>query len=220
MIDLHSHTLLSDGELLPAELARRAEAAGYRALAFTDHADSSTLDETLKTLIKAVEDLATHFQMRLLAGVELTHCPPAQIAGMVKDARSLGAGIVIVHGETIVEPVREGTNAAAIEAGADILAHPGLITDDEAKMAARRNVCLEISARAGHSLANGLVAAAARRAGAALTFGTDTHSPRDIVSREQAERIARGAGLDDREIEEMFGRGWRFFLRGDGGMRA
>ncbi|WP_429885909.1 PHP domain-containing protein, partial [Geoalkalibacter halelectricus] len=44
MIDLHTHTLFSDGELIPAELIRRAAVAGYTALAITDHVDLSNLD--------------------------------------------------------------------------------------------------------------------------------------------------------------------------------
>ena len=35
MIDLHTHTLNSDGELLPAELWRRAQVRGYRFLGIT-----------------------------------------------------------------------------------------------------------------------------------------------------------------------------------------
>ena len=45
--------------------------------------------------------------------------------------RGLGARIIVVHGETIVEPVRPGTNRKALESDVDILAHPGLITEDE-----------------------------------------------------------------------------------------
>ena len=37
---LHTYTIFSDGELLPAELARRAKVAGYRAIAITNHADA------------------------------------------------------------------------------------------------------------------------------------------------------------------------------------
>jgi len=33
--------LLSDGELIPTELARRFEVLGYRAIAFTDHVDTT-----------------------------------------------------------------------------------------------------------------------------------------------------------------------------------
>lgn len=37
MIDLHSHTWLSDGQLSPAQLIARAESVGVRHLAITDH---------------------------------------------------------------------------------------------------------------------------------------------------------------------------------------
>jgi len=53
MIDLHTHTLFSDGVLLPAELARRAQVLGYQALAMTDHVDSSNLEFVLPRLVAA-----------------------------------------------------------------------------------------------------------------------------------------------------------------------
>ena len=43
MYDLHTHSLLSDGELLPSELARRYEEKGYKAIAITDHVDFSNI---------------------------------------------------------------------------------------------------------------------------------------------------------------------------------
>ncbi|MFY9194440.1 MAG: PHP domain-containing protein, partial [Methanoculleus sp.] len=43
MYDLHTHTILSDGELLPTELIRRAAVLGYSTIAITDHADASNL---------------------------------------------------------------------------------------------------------------------------------------------------------------------------------
>ncbi|HVO39844.1 MAG TPA: PHP domain-containing protein, partial [Spirochaetia bacterium] len=52
MIDLHTHTFLSDGELGPAELVRRAEQIGYRALGITDHADASNLDDIISALVR------------------------------------------------------------------------------------------------------------------------------------------------------------------------
>jgi histidinol phosphatase-like PHP family hydrolase len=211
MIDLHSHTLFSDGDLLPAELARRAEAAGYRALAFTDHVDASCIETVVRGLVTAAAELQPFYKMRLLPGVEITHCPPGQIGDLVRAARSLGAGIVLVHGETLAEPVKPGTNHAAILAGADVIAHPGLISAQDAALAAKRGVCLEISARAGHSLSNGHVAAIARKTGVRLVFGTDTHDPENICPREKAESIARGAGLTARETGLLFKRAARFF---------
>ena len=211
MIDLHSHTLLSDGVLLPAELVRRCEAAGYRALAITDHVDPSNIVSVLAMLTKAVTDLQPHYGLSLLAGVEITHCPPEMIGALVTQARELGAGLVLVHGETLSEPVKPGTNRAGIIACADILAHPGLITPEEAKLAAGNGVCLEITARKGHNAANGHVAAVAREAGAKLVFGTDTHTPDDICARERALELTRGAGLREREAEGVFEEAWRFF---------
>ena len=128
MIDLHTHTLFSDGELIPAELTRRAAVAGYRALAMTDHGDLSNLDLIIPRLVRVAADLGAAWGLTVLPGIELTHIPPPQIAAAAREARRLGARIVVCHGETIVEPVAAGTNAAALAADIDILSHPGLLT--------------------------------------------------------------------------------------------
>ena len=115
MIDLHTHTFFSDGALVPAEHLRRVEVLGYKAVAITDHADSSNMDFIIPRMIQAAKDLNPLFKTRLLPGIELTHVPPALIGPLVRKARELGAQVVVVHGETIVEPVAPGTNLAAIE---------------------------------------------------------------------------------------------------------
>ncbi|MCK5540400.1 MAG: histidinol phosphate phosphatase domain-containing protein [Deltaproteobacteria bacterium] len=203
MIDLHTHTIFSDGVLVPAELARRALVLGYKALAFTDHVDFSNLDFILPRLITACTALADEMEITLLPGVELTHVPPILIGGCVEKARDLGAAVVVVHGETLVEPVAPGTNRAALEAGVDILAHPGLISLDEVKLAVRQGVFLEITTRPGHALANGHVARLARQSGAKLLLNNDAHVPGDLVTLEMAEKIALGAGLNAEEWQEM-----------------
>lgn len=196
MIDLHTHTIFSDGALVPAELARRAQALDYKALAFTDHVDFSNLDFVLPRLISLCQALADEMGMTLLPGVELTHLPPALIDDCTKKARDLGAKIVIVHGETLVEPVAIGTNRAAIAAGVDILAHPGLITLEEAQLAAEKGVFLEITTRPGHALANGHVAKTAGLAEAQLLLNNDAHAPADLMTLVMAEKIVSGAGID------------------------
>jgi histidinol phosphatase-like PHP family hydrolase len=200
MIDLHTHSTLSDGELIPAELVRRARVAGYRAMAITDHADAATMEHILSVLPKLTR-LDHYFDMDVLCGVELTHVPPALIADHVKRARKLGAQIVVVHGETVVEPVARGTNLAAIEAGVDVLAHPGLITEQEVKLAAEVGVALEITTRGGHNYTNGHVAALARKHGARLVIDNDAHAPRDLVGLELRMAAALGAGLTPEEVE-------------------
>ena len=67
-----------------------------------------------------------------------------------------------------------------------------------------RGVFLEISARKGHCLANGHVARMALEVGASLIVNTDSHSPSDLITRQQAERIARGAGLRDPAVQTLF----------------
>ncbi|HUW58023.1 MAG TPA: histidinol phosphate phosphatase domain-containing protein [Planctomycetota bacterium] len=217
MIDLHSHTLLSDGELLVSELVRRAEAAGYRVINISDHADLSNLDFLVPRVVKACAALTRLTSVKVIAGVEITHCPLEQIAPLVEEARKLGAQLVTVHGETLSEPVVPGTNRAAIEAGADILAHPGLIREEDVVLAAQKDVHLEISARKGHCLANGHVAGLARAAGAKLVFGTDCHAPEDLVTRKYAGRILRAAGLDDDEVDTVWKNGEALVKRVLGG---
>jgi histidinol phosphatase-like PHP family hydrolase len=205
MIDLHTHSIFSDGELIPSELAQRAVTKGYRAIAITDHADHSNLDFIIPRMVAVCEKISEVYPLRAIPGVELTHVHPDHISSLAREARTLGAKIVVVHGETIVEPVTPGTNHAALKAPVDILAHPGLLTEEDAELAAENSICLEISARQGHSLTNGHVAVLARRFGAKLVLNTDSHSPRDLIDKEMATRIARGAGMDEREIETMFG---------------
>jgi histidinol phosphatase-like PHP family hydrolase len=204
MIDLHTHTLFSDGELLPFELVRRAEAKGLRAIAITDHVDASNIDFVVPRIIKAVKKLRATVEIGVIAGAELTHVPPALVGELVAEARGLGAELVLVHGETLVEPVLLGTNRAAIEAGCDILGHPGLITGEEARLAAERGVALEISARKGHCLSNGHVAAEALKHGAKLVVNTDAHSPADLITREDAVKVLLGAGIDAGHVDAVF----------------
>ncbi|HOF04841.1 MAG TPA: histidinol phosphate phosphatase domain-containing protein [Syntrophales bacterium] len=204
MIDLHTHSLFSDGELIPAELVRRAKVKGYRAIAVTDHGDGSNIDFIVPRIARVARSLGVANGLEVICGIELTHVPPGDIAPLAAEARALGARIVIVHGETIAEPVAPGTNRAALEAGVDILAHPGLITGEEVALAASRGIYLEVTTRRGHSLTNGHVVKTARQHGAPLVMNTDTHGPQDLVSREQAVLIARGAGMTNDEIAVMF----------------
>ena len=204
MIDLHTHTLNSDGELLPAELWRRAQVKGYRYLGITDHVDASNFEAIFALLQAAARSLNRGEAPYLIPGLEFTHLPPALIGPLTAQARALGVPLIVVHGETLAEPVAPGTNRAALEADIDILAHPGLITQEEATLARERSVFLEISARKGHCLANGHVARTALEVGASLILNTDTHAPGDLISRQQAERLARGVGLTEAAVHKLF----------------
>lgn len=204
MIDLHTHSLLSDGELLPSELARRAEAKGYRVVGITDHVDASNIEFVIDAILRACKDVNRYWKIKAIPGVEITHMPVESIKAAVKFARSKGIKLVVVHGETLIETVIPGTNKAGIVAGADILAHPGLLSLEDAKLAAAKGVHLEITARPGHAFSNGHVAKAAKLAGAKMVIDSDGHRPGDLITKEFAKNILFGAGLDKKEIKEVF----------------
>lgn len=210
MIDMHTHTIFSDGELIPSELVRRAVIHGYRAIAITDHVDPTNVEHVLTNILKA-KYLEEEYDIRVLAGVEITHVPPSRIAALARKARQLGAEVVVVHGETISEPVMPGTNAASVAlSDVDILAHPGFITMEEAELARDNDVCLEITARNGHNRTNGHVARIGMEAGATLVVNTDTHSPENLISRSFAQKVAMGAGLTERQAIGVLDNSLRF----------
>lgn len=201
-IDLHMHTLFSDGELLPSELARRAANLNHEAIAITDHIDASNVD-TLPQVQKAVDDINENWDIKVILGAEITHTPVESIDRLAKRARKLGAEIVVVHGETLNEPVIEGTNLAAVSSkNVDILAHPGLITREEAEKALENDVYIEITARNGHSISNGHVANVCREVGNKMLINTDTHSPDNIITFERSRIVGLGAGLSESEVKK------------------
>jgi len=205
IIDLHTHTFASDGVLLPSELIRRAVAAGYRAIGITDHGDETNMEDLLKKAVRAAEVWAGNGDITVVPGVEITHVPPQRIPALAVRARELGARVVVVHGETVTEPVAPGTNAAALRCrDVDILAHPGLLTEEDAAAAAEHGVLLEITARKGHSAANGRVASMAARTGAGLVFGTDSHAPGDLATVDHARKILLAAGIGETDIDGVF----------------
>jgi putative hydrolase len=203
MIDLHTHSLFSDGELVPAELARRFEAAGYKAIAITDHGDQSNIDLIIPRIASFCAEINRRTGIRVIPGIELTHITPDAIPPLVNRSRELGAKLVVVHGESIVEPVAPGTNKMAIAASADILAHPGLITEEEVLSAKANAVLLELTSRKGHSLTNGHVARLAQKVKASLVLNSDTHAPGDIWPTAGLYEIVAGAGLTEDAYQQM-----------------
>ena len=204
MIDLHTHTFASDGELLPSELIRRALVAGYRAIAITDHADESNIEDLISRAKAAADIWNDQGSIQVLAGIEITHVLPETIAPLATFAKQLGADIVVVHGETITEPVAPGTNAAAVCCpDVDILAHPGLISSADARTAAENDIYLEITSRRGHAMANGRVAYEALTADAMMILNTDAHAPGDLIDVDWAQVVLEAAGLNEEEVEQV-----------------
>jgi histidinol phosphatase-like PHP family hydrolase len=204
LANFHAHSTLSDGALSPMELLHTAVAAGYRAIAVTDHAGIAEFDWLAGILVPSCRLAEEQWGIRAISGVELTHLPPASIPEAARRAKEAGLELVVVHGETPVERVPPGTNRAAVSSPhVDILGHPGLLTAVEAQMAAERGIFLELTSRRGHSLANGLVAQRATAAGASLLLDSDAHDPGDLWNESFARTVLLGAGVPETALEEI-----------------
>ena len=203
--DFHMHSLYSDGDLLPSEIVRRTYVLGHSAIAITDHTDASNVNEITAALVKASSHLSKYMDdFILIPGVELTHVPPKSIPELAKAAKRAGAKIVVVHGETPIEPVLSGTDDAACGCpDVDILAHPGLIAEAAVLKAKENGIFLELSYRGGHCLGNGHVFRLAKKFGVQLVVNSDAHTIGDHLTPEDALRVAQGAGLSKAESERV-----------------
>lgn len=204
MYDLHTHSLLSDGALLPSELAVRYMAAGYKAIAICDHADYSNIENIVNSILKFTYHWPKDLPMHVLPGIELTHVPLGQFKPLAIYARTRGIKIIVGHGQTPIEPVIAGTNRAALEADIDILAHPGLISDEDVKLAKEKGIFLEITARKGHCQTNEHVVSRALSLGARLVLDTDSHNPEDIPTDDRMKEVAFNAGLSPEQVDRIY----------------
>lgn len=198
--DMHTHTVFSDGELIPAELVRRAMVLGHDMIAITDHVDMTNVAHVASSVARAAELCEDY--IRVIPGVEITHVPPSKIGKVAEAARKHGAEWIVVHGETVSEPVMPGTNRASVEnPEIDLLAHPGFITAEEAQTAKDNGVILEITGRGGHNITNGHVVNVARSVGAKMIIDSDTHAPENLMDEAAALAVALGAGMTKAEAD-------------------
>ena len=204
LYDFHAHTFHSDGVLSPIELIRRAAVLGYSAIAITDHIGLGSLERVIKEVSEDCELARSHWNILAIPGVELTHLPHEAIDEVARRAKELGAWLVVVHGETPVEPVEDGTNLAAVKSDfVDVLAHPGHITEDVVNLAARNKVFIEITTRRGHCVTNAHVAKMAGQAGALMLLNSDSHEESDLLTEQLAKDTLRQSSVSSRKFKQI-----------------
>jgi len=213
MFDLHTHSLLSDGLLLPSEVAARYAHLGYKVIAITDHADYSNIDFIIDAILKFSRHWPKNAKIKVLPGIELTHLPPEQFKPLAKYARKKGIKVIVAHGQTLAEPVFTGTNKSALEADIDILAHPGKIKEEELILAKKRKIFLEVTARKGHLNTNSYVIKQALKYDAKLIINTDSHSPKDILSPNELIKFISSFGLSQKQIKKIYQDTWDFLKK-------
>ncbi len=212
--DFHTHTLLSDGCSNPIELIRFAYAYGYKCIGITDHGSYSNLERVIESTKKDCELAEKYWDIIAVPGIELTNVPAESIGEMARSAKELGTRMVVVHGETIVEEVEEGTNLAALRSEhVDLLAHPGIMTSEEAELAVKNDIYIEITKRIGHSLTNGRVVEIGRKAGVKFLINSDSHSYPDLYCGEFQKEVALGSGLSSEEYSRIIDNNQKEFLK-------
>lgn len=212
--DFHTHTCFSDGASIPIEMIRFAYAYGYKCIGISDHASYSNLEQLIEPIRRDCELAEKYWDIIAVPGVELTNVPAGSIDSMAKKAKEAGARMVLVHGETIVEEVEKGTNMAAVSSRyVDLLAHPGLITPREAKLAADNDIYIEITSRIGHSLSNGRVVKIGRSAGVKFLINSDSHSHEDLYRGDFQKGVAMGSGLSEEEYDIIINSNQKEFLK-------
>lgn len=187
------------------EAARAAALLGYHAIVVNP--GPGICDQaTLHNLRAHARECAIYMEIEIFVAAKLTHTPPGLITQAIGAARKNGAQLVLGFGETIAPDQPQpmpGTNLSAIEGGVDILLHPGLITPEEARLAARRNTALEISLSPAHALANGHIRMTAAKTGAAMIFGSDARETGDFLSADHIRRIALGAAMTEEDFRNV-----------------
>ena len=212
--DFHTHTFFSDGASSPIELIRFAYAYGYGCIGISDHASYSNMEQIIEPIKRDCELAEKYWDIKAVPGVELTNVPAGSIDEMAKKAKEAGAVMVLVHGETIVEKVEEGTNMAALSSKhVDLLAHPGLLTLEEAGLAVKNDIYIEITSRTGHSLCNGRVVKVGREAGVKFLINSDSHSHNDLYRGDFKKEVALGSGLTEKEYLEIIDVNQEGFLK-------
>ncbi len=153
----------------------------------------------LPELAKDIRRISLYANVEACLAVELRHIPPAILPSVAEEARACGADMILVYGETLGDQVAEGTNFAAVEAGADLITHPGLIDEKTAAYAAEKGVALEFTSCPRHALSNAHTAAMALRFGCPLVRGSAAEKPGEITPRSAWPAIIQGSDVFGRK---------------------
>lgn len=206
--ELHAHTTFSDGAASIDEMAEKAKELN-NAMAVTDH----ILDMNFENFLKNRE-IYKEIYPEIIFGVEITRVKPEGIYNIAREAKN-NSMLVIVHGETpgdILVP--KGTNMAALECEyVDILAHPGLLGEKEALKAKDSGTLIELSTRKIHGEFNKKISEVCRDFGVKMVINTDSHSTGELITYENAMKIAKDSGLSDYEAKETNENARRIFER-------
>ncbi len=160
--DYHIHSILSDGELWPDEIAEHYKDFPYM---ITDHVNWNKRTKMVKRILSSVP------KGHRGAEIHTSGADPSRLDKLALYLKERGIERVLVHSFN-----KETDDWIAHESKhIDVWAHPGEITEIQAIACSRKFIKLEITANPKHSRWNRHIKRLAERYGIGLSYGTDTH---------------------------------------------
>ncbi len=217
--DIHSHTEWSDGKATMLEMARGAQAMGYKYLGITDHSPRITvvhgLDaERLLAQSKQMAEVQRQVEdVTLLQGIEVDILEDGALDLPDAVLEILDVVIASPHVKLRQEPsaMTERMMRAVSNPHVDVIGHPtgrrpgsreGATYDFEAvfKEAAKNNVLLEIDCDPARMDLSPEMARMARDLGCRFVMDADAHAPAEFAYVPMAMWMARRAGIPEERI--------------------
>jgi predicted metal-dependent phosphoesterase TrpH len=180
LVDLHAHTVASDGGDRPQELVAAAAAAGVGVLAVTDH-------DTVASVAEA-RAAGRRLGVEVLAGCELT----ASVGDRLVHVLLYGEGLLEPDLADAVEVTRRGRDERNLAIGERLQRLTGVGHDDAVEAAGSSALSRAHFARA--LIARGVVADAAEAFDRYLSSGRPAYVPAPSVSVTDAVAVAAKAG--------------------------
>jgi putative hydrolase len=217
--DIHSHTNWSDGKATMLEMARGAEALGYRYLAVTDHSPRikvvNGLDaERLLAQSHELAEVQAQFEgLTLLQGIEVDILEDGALDLPDAVLELLDVVVASPHVKLRQEPaaMTERMLRAASHPHVDVIGHPtgrrpgsreGASYDFEAvfKEAARNGVALEIDCDPARMDLSPELARLGAECGCDFVLSSDAHAPDELAYVVMGAWVAARAGIPQERI--------------------
>jgi histidinol phosphatase-like PHP family hydrolase len=217
--DIHSHSKWSDGKATMLEMARGAEAMGYRYLGVTDHSprikvvNGLDADRLLAQSREMAEVQAQVPNLALLQGIEVDILEDGSLDLPDMVLELLDVVIASPHVKLRQEPaaMTERMLRAVSHPHVDVIGHPtgrrpgsreGATYDYEAvfKEAARHNVALEMDTDPARMDLSPEMARLALECGCNFALDADAHAPAEFAYVPMGMWMARRAGIPKEKI--------------------
>jgi putative hydrolase len=217
--DVHSHTEWSDGKATMLDMARGAEALGYRYLGVTDHSPRITVvhglnaERLLAQSRQMAEVQAQVPSVTLLQGIEVDILEDGSLDLPDEVLELLDVVIASPHVKLRQDPqlMNERMLRAVSHPHVDVIGHPtgrrpgsreGAAYDYEAvfKEAARHGVALELDCDPARMDLSPEMATLALECGCNFVLDADAHSPAEFAYVPMGMWMARRAGIPEDRI--------------------